>query len=147
MRLRRTLAVLGATALLGSLIVIAPVAVSARSAGTTSLIPKVGTSAPQTGDFTPSGAGDVTDEEFAGETDAEQSPDALTSMLETAKAEVKAAQTELDRKRAEVGLIEDALTKAKRRENNDRPNLAGNFRPSRTVSITSARVAPRSLSR
>ena len=81
MRLRRTLAVLGATALLGSLIVIAPVAVSARSAGTTSLIPKVGTSAPQTGDFTPSGAGDVTDEEFAGETDAEQSPDAYPGTI------------------------------------------------------------------
>src|SRR4051812_49458643 len=34
-----------------------------------------GTGAPQTGDFTPSGSGDVTDEEFAGEADDEDQPD------------------------------------------------------------------------
>jgi hypothetical protein len=38
-------------------------------------IPKAGTGSPQTGAFTPSGAGDVTDEEFAGEADGEDQPD------------------------------------------------------------------------
>jgi hypothetical protein len=38
-------------------------------------IPKAGTGSPQTGAFTPSGAGDVTDEEFAGEADDEDQPD------------------------------------------------------------------------
>jgi len=40
-----------------------------------SQIPKAGTGSPQTGAFTPSGAGDVTDEEFAGEADDEDQPD------------------------------------------------------------------------
>ena len=40
------------------------------------LIPKAGTGSPQTGAFTPSGSGDVTDEEFAGEGDDEAGPDA-----------------------------------------------------------------------
>jgi hypothetical protein len=45
------------------------------SAGGTQ-IPRSGTGSPQTGAFIPSGAGDVTDEEFAGEADDEASPDA-----------------------------------------------------------------------
>jgi hypothetical protein len=40
-----------------------------------SQIPKAGTGSPQTGAFTPSGASDVTDEEFAGEADNEDQPD------------------------------------------------------------------------
>jgi hypothetical protein len=40
-----------------------------------SQIPKAGTGSPQTGAFTPSGTGDVTDEEFAGEADDEGQPD------------------------------------------------------------------------
>ena len=52
----------------------------AASAGTatgaslalTSLVPRVGTGGPQTGGFTPSGSGDVTDEEFAGEPEGEE---------------------------------------------------------------------------
>src|SRR5256886_12070727 len=45
------------------------------SAGT-SQIPKSGTGTPQTGAFTPSGAGDATSAEFAGESDSDQGPDA-----------------------------------------------------------------------
>jgi hypothetical protein len=51
---------------------------------------------------------------------AAQSPDALVSMLETARAEYKTAQDEVERKRAEVALIEDALVKARRRESGGR---------------------------
>jgi hypothetical protein len=59
---------------LGSVLAFAICALAA-SAGTaartatlaTSLVPKVGTGGPQTGDFSPSGQSDVTDEEFAGE--------------------------------------------------------------------------------
>ena len=40
-------------------------------AAATSLVPRVGTGGPQTGGFTPSGPGDVTDEEFAGEPEDE----------------------------------------------------------------------------
>ena len=42
------------------------------SAAATSLVPRVGTGGPQTGGFTPSGSGDVTDEEFAGEPEGEE---------------------------------------------------------------------------
>ena len=48
---------------------------TAGAAGGTS-IPRYGTGSPQTGAFTPSGAGDATDEEFAGEADDEAGPDA-----------------------------------------------------------------------
>jgi hypothetical protein len=41
------------------------------SVAATSLVPRVGMGGPQTGGFTPSGSGDVTDEEFAGEPDGE----------------------------------------------------------------------------
>jgi len=47
---------------------------SAGAAGGGRLIPKAGTGSPQTGAFTPSGLGDVTQAEFAGETDSEQGP-------------------------------------------------------------------------
>jgi hypothetical protein len=46
---------------------------------------------------------------------SEQPPEALTAMLETARAEHKTAQGEVERKRAEVQLIEEALAKARRR--------------------------------
>ena len=42
------------------------------SVAATSLVPRVGTGGPQTGGFTPSGSGDVTDEEFAGEPEGEE---------------------------------------------------------------------------
>jgi hypothetical protein len=46
------------------------------SAAAASSVPRVGTGGPQTGDFTPSGPGDVTDEEFAGEGEEEgEGPD------------------------------------------------------------------------
>jgi hypothetical protein len=65
MHLRRLLASLATLALLGSLLVIAPAAVS--GAGLISHIPKTGVGGPTTGDAPPSGANDATDEEFAGE--------------------------------------------------------------------------------
>ena len=65
-----------------ALVVLSAFAVGAMaaSAGTaaratvaaTSLVPRVGTGGPQTGGFTPSGSGDVTDEEFAGEPEGEE---------------------------------------------------------------------------
>ncbi|HEY8791374.1 MAG TPA: hypothetical protein VIL96_00640 [Gaiellaceae bacterium] len=48
---------------------------NAGAAGGSRLIPIAGTGSPQTGAFTPSGAGDVTAEEFAGEADNPLSPD------------------------------------------------------------------------
>jgi hypothetical protein len=51
-----------------------PSAGSAGAAGGSRLIPIAGTGAPQTGAFTPSGAGDITQAEFAGEMDSEQGP-------------------------------------------------------------------------
>jgi hypothetical protein len=48
---------------------------TAGAAGGSRLIPIAGTGSPQTGSFTPSGAGDVTDEEFAGEADGGAGPD------------------------------------------------------------------------
>jgi len=59
-----------------ALVVAAIVAGSAISASGTSVVPRVGTGAPQTGDFTPSGTNDATDEEFAGEDDGDEGPDA-----------------------------------------------------------------------
>ena len=59
-----------------ALVVAAIVAGSAISASGTSVVPRAGTGAPQTGDFTPSGTNDATDEEFAGEDDGGEGPDA-----------------------------------------------------------------------
>jgi hypothetical protein len=66
---------------LGAVLVAAACAISASAAvgspaAAGRLIPKAGTGSPQTGAFTPSGSGDVTDEEFAGEGDDEAGPDA-----------------------------------------------------------------------
>jgi hypothetical protein len=67
---------------LGAVLAIAACALTASagtatgaSAAASSLVPRVGTGSPQTGAFTPSGSGDVTDEEFAGEADDEGQPD------------------------------------------------------------------------
>src|SRR6266516_2754415 len=46
-----------------------------------SQIPLAGTGAPQTGDFTPSGAGDVTTVEFPGQEDGEEGPDAFNGTI------------------------------------------------------------------
>jgi hypothetical protein len=52
------------------------------SAAAASLVPRVGTGGPQTGDFTPSGPGDVTDEEFAGEGQEEgEGPDPFNGTI------------------------------------------------------------------
>jgi len=74
------LAALAALTLLGSVIAIAPAAVLARSAGTTSQIPKVGTGGPQTGGI-PSGSGDATDAEFPGQLDAAAGPGAYPGVI------------------------------------------------------------------
>jgi hypothetical protein len=76
MRLRvRTKLVLGAALAIAvcALTASAGTATGASSAG--SLVPRVGTGGPQTGTFTPSGSGDVTDEEFAGEPEDEEGED------------------------------------------------------------------------
>ncbi len=54
---------------------------SAGAAGGGRLIPKAGTGSPQTGAFTPSGLGDVTQAEFAGETDSEQGPEPFAGTI------------------------------------------------------------------
>jgi len=76
MRSRKLLAALAALSLLASMMMVVPMSVAAASAGTARQIPRAGTGSPQTGEYTPSGAGDVTDEEFAGEADGESGPDA-----------------------------------------------------------------------
>ena len=49
--------------------------------GTTRQIPSGGTTSPQTGGFTPSGSGDATQVEFAGETDSGAGADASRKEL------------------------------------------------------------------
>jgi hypothetical protein len=78
MRSRKLPAALAALSLLASMIMVIPTSVAAASAGTARQIPRAGTGSPQTGEYTPSGDGDVTDEEFAGESDGESGPDAYT---------------------------------------------------------------------
>jgi len=63
---------------LGAVLLIAACALTASAGVSTgmadsaaSLVPRVGTGSPQTGDFTPSGAGDVTQAEFPGEAEDE----------------------------------------------------------------------------
>jgi hypothetical protein len=52
------------------------------SAAASSLVPRVGTGGPQTGEFTPSGPGDVIDEEFAGEgADEGEGPDPFNGTI------------------------------------------------------------------
>src|SRR5207247_8751454 len=46
-----------------------------------SQIPLAGTGSPQTGDFTPSGAGDVTTVEFPGQEEGEQGPGAFNGTI------------------------------------------------------------------
>jgi hypothetical protein len=65
-------------------LVAAVLAVSAASAGARSSaaqVPLGGTGAPETGAFTPSGSGDVTQAEFAGEPDSDASPGAYTGVI------------------------------------------------------------------
>jgi hypothetical protein len=76
MRSRKPAAALAALSLLASMIMVMPMTVAAASAGAATQVPRSGTGSPQTGEYTPSGDGDVTDEEFAGEADGESGPDA-----------------------------------------------------------------------
>jgi hypothetical protein len=61
---------------LGALVAALPVASSATSLGDPSVVLRAGTGSPQTGEFTPSGPGDVTNDEFAGESDGDAGPSA-----------------------------------------------------------------------
>jgi hypothetical protein len=54
---------------------------SALAAGITKQIPVAGTGSPQTGDFTPSGSGDVTQAEFPGQMDSDQGPDPFAGTI------------------------------------------------------------------
>ena len=74
MRSRKLPAALAALSLLASMIMVMPMTVAAASAGAARQVPRSGTGSPQTGEYTPSGAGDLTDEEFAGEADGESGP-------------------------------------------------------------------------
>jgi hypothetical protein len=56
-------------------------AAPALSSGLATQIPKGGTSSPQTGGFTPSGDGDVTQAEFPGQEDGEEGPDAFDGTI------------------------------------------------------------------
>src|SRR5207247_4456227 len=57
------------------------------SAAASSLVPRVGTGGPQTGPFTPSGPGDVIDEEFAGEGEEEaEGPDPFDGTISLSTA-------------------------------------------------------------
>ncbi len=76
MRSRLFWLALGALAVL---FVVASSATARSSAG--SQIPKVGVGSPVTGDFTPSGSGHVTDEEFAGEEDGDEGPNAYAGNI------------------------------------------------------------------
>jgi hypothetical protein len=69
---------------LGAILAVAACALTASAgigtglaATATSFVPRAGTSSPQTGAFTPSGIGDATQAEFAGEMDSEEGADAF----------------------------------------------------------------------
>jgi hypothetical protein len=86
MRLRRrTQLALGAILVLVACALTASAGVAtgkAGSAAAASSIPRAGTGSPQTGAFRPSGAGDVTDVEFAGEAEDEaEGPDAFSGNI------------------------------------------------------------------
>jgi hypothetical protein len=73
---------------LGAILVVAACALSASAgigtglaATATSFVPRAGTGSPQTGNFTPSGAGDVTQAEFAGEMDSEEGPEGFDGTI------------------------------------------------------------------
>jgi hypothetical protein len=73
---------------LGAIFVVAACALTASAgigtglaASATSFVPRAGTGSPQTGGFTPSGAGDVTQAEFAGGVDSEEGPEGFDGTI------------------------------------------------------------------
>jgi hypothetical protein len=71
-----------AVVFMSALVVVPAGAAPALSSGSaTRQIPQGGTSSPQTGDFAPSGSGDVTQAEFPGELDGEEGPDAFDGTI------------------------------------------------------------------
>jgi hypothetical protein len=73
-RIRRYLALASSLGLLASLILAGPVNTALASSGVVRSIPSSGQTSPQTGDYTPSGDGDVTQAEFPGQEDEDGGP-------------------------------------------------------------------------
>src|SRR6266545_1505328 len=74
--------VIVAVVFMSALVVVPAGAAPALSSGSaTRQIPRGGTSSPQTGSYTPSGSGDVTQAEFPGELDGEEGPDAFDGTI------------------------------------------------------------------
>ena len=80
MRTRKLLAAMAALSLLASMMMVMPTSVAAAS-GAARQIPKAGMGSPQTGEYTPSGDGDVTQAEFPGQADSESGPDAYPGSI------------------------------------------------------------------
>jgi hypothetical protein len=74
--MRSKLSLLALASVLGAVVAISIAAspAGAGSASSTRQVPIAGTSSPQTGDYTPSGSGDVTQAEFPGQLDTEAGP-------------------------------------------------------------------------
>jgi hypothetical protein len=83
MRSHKTVTILAALILVVSALISEPVgaAPALGSASFTRQITKGGSTSPQTGDYTPSGPGDVTHTEFAGETDGDEGPAAYDGTI------------------------------------------------------------------
>jgi hypothetical protein len=79
MNTRITLRSLAFAALVAGVLAVSAASAGARSSATQ--VPLGGTGAPETGAFTPSGSGDVTQAEFAGEPDSDASPGAYTGVI------------------------------------------------------------------
>lgn len=74
MRIRKYLAAASSLMLLASAALVVPVSTALAGSQGVRNIPVAGTSSPQTGDYTPSGDGDVTQAEFPGQVDEEDGP-------------------------------------------------------------------------
>jgi hypothetical protein len=79
MNTRITLRSLAFAALVAGVLAVSAASAGARSSATQ--VPLGGTGAPETGAFTPSGSGDITQAEFAGEPDSDASPGAYTGVI------------------------------------------------------------------
>src|SRR5690242_3836106 len=80
LRARTKLALLAVLAL--AVVALTASAGTATGASAASAVPRAGTGSPQTGEFTPSGTTDATDEEFAGEGEnAEEGPDPFNGSI------------------------------------------------------------------
>ena len=81
MRHRRSITAFATLPLLGALVLVTPVGVSAQSVGSVRTIVRGGTGVSRTGDFTASGTNDVTSAEFPGQLDSNAGPDAYPGTI------------------------------------------------------------------